>query len=81
MKINSEEEVKPQIPRVKVKSSMLIGVGYAVDTNTLQVEYNNNTIWNYYDVPEKVYDDMLKAESIGKYFLANIKSRFECEKI
>lgn len=36
--------------------------------------------YEYKDVPKDIYEGLLGAESIGKYFLANVKGSFETEK-
>lgn len=35
----------------------------------------------YYDVPENVWDEFSSAESLGKYYNANIKGKYESERI
>lgn len=69
-----------------VKSSMIRRIA-SKDENmrtfesTLEVEFNNGAIWHYKKVPNKKINGMTKAESVGKYFNAEIKGRYEEEKI
>ncbi|MDK2836975.1 MAG: hypothetical protein PWQ53_310 [Bacteroidota bacterium] len=62
--------------RESVQSSMIVSLGYEADTSTLEVEFNSGAIWQYYDVPESVYYDMINSGSLGKYFHANIKGQY-----
>jgi hypothetical protein len=61
--------------RQNVNSSMATSVGYDSTTSTLEIEFKAGEIWQYFDVPENVYNEMMSG-SIGKYFLANIKNQY-----
>lgn len=47
---------------------------------TLTVEFHSGVIWDYFNVPAEVYTDMLKAPSVGKYFNAVVKGKFDGKK-
>lgn len=66
--------------RISVSSSNLVSIGYNVDTMTLEVEFNNG-IYQYYDVPEYVYQELMSATSIGSYLHHNVKSSFSYAQI
>ncbi|EGQ9502548.1 KTSC domain-containing protein [Vibrio parahaemolyticus] len=66
--------------RVPVSSSNLVSVGYDIDTMTLEVEFNSG-IYQYYDVPEYVYDELMGAPSLGSYLHHNIKSSYLCARV
>ena len=59
--------------RTKVSSSNLASVGYNPVTKILEIEFLNGSVYQYYDVPQSVYDGLMKAESHGKFFYANIR--------
>jgi KTSC domain len=59
--------------REYVQSSNLKSIGYDSNSSTLEVEFNNGAIWQYYDVLESTYYELKSASSVGKYFNANIK--------
>jgi hypothetical protein len=62
--------------RENVDSSLATSVGYDPTSSTLEIEFKSNgAIWQYYDVPENIYYEMISG-SIGKYFLANIKGQY-----
>ncbi len=64
--------------RKYVDSSMITCIGYDNTNSILEVEFKSNQqIWQYFDVPEYIWYEFESAESVGKYFLANIKGHFQ----
>jgi hypothetical protein len=62
------------IEMCKCKSSMLEEHGYDPGTKTLAVTFaNGGGSYRFSGVPQSVYDEMVKAESIGRYFAAHIR--------
>ena len=62
--------------RQNVDSSMAASVGYDSETSTLEIEFRNSgEVWQYYDVPEHVYNEMMGG-SIGRYFQNEIKNQY-----
>ena len=59
--------------RVPVSSSNLVSVGFDAEKKILEIEFINGSIFQYYDVPEKIYTGILSATSHGRYFDAYIK--------
>lgn len=63
--------------RQYVDSSMITSIGYDTNSATLEIEFKNGgAIWQYYDVQESIYYELISASSIGKYFLSNIKGQY-----
>lgn len=62
--------------REYVQSSNLRSIGYDVNNSTLEVEFNNGRIWQYYDVLESTFYELKSASSVGQYFNANIKGSY-----
>ena len=62
-------------------SSMLSSADYDSAEHTLTVVFSNGEEYKYKDVPEEVFTGLSQAPSAGKYFLANIKYKFEYEKV
>ena len=67
------------IPRIPVASSMINSIGYDSETQTLDVEFNNGSVYSYGGVPQSEYDGMINAQSVGKYFVSNIKNTYRIE--
>ena len=55
------------------QSSNVAGFGYDETSNTLTVEFNSGSRYNYYDVPKHIYEGMKSADSKGKYLNNEIK--------
>jgi hypothetical protein len=56
----------------KVNSSMVYAIGYGPKSKTLEVVFISGEVWVYEEVPKKVYQELLKSESIGSYMRENI---------
>lgn len=52
----------------EVKSSAIRSVGYDPDTKILSIEFNHGKVYDYLDVSEETFEEMLKAPSIGKFY-------------
>ena len=65
------------ISRTPVSSSTLVSVGYSSAEAALEAEFHRGTVYRYLDVPESVYQGLVAAESVGKYFNAAIRGRFQ----
>jgi hypothetical protein len=63
-----------------VNSSSLAAVGYETDTQTLTVEFHNGGTYEFFDVPESAYQELMAAGSHGEYFARNIRGRYRYAK-
>lgn len=59
--------------RVPVTSSNVASIGYDSSTQTLEVEFNDGAIYQYFDVPEAVHDKLMLAASKGEFLHQHIK--------
>ena len=59
-----------------VSSSNLSSVGYDPETQTLAIEFKSGGTYEYYDVPQQVFDGLLSAASHGQYFQSNIRGSY-----
>ena len=64
------------IERKPVESSNIVSIGYNSFTKTLEVEFWSGSIYQYFDVPPKVYQELLSADSHGGYLSKNIRRKF-----
>lgn len=60
-----------------VKSSNIAALGYDPEAKALTVQFKSGALHRYADVPPETHAEMLDAESIGKYFHANVRSAFK----
>ena len=58
--------------RQPVESSMLRSAGYDSERSILELEFNNGRIYRYFGVPQDVFEELLTAESKGRYFLDQV---------
>ena len=69
------------IKRTTVTSSNIASVGYDAENMILEIEFNHGGIYQYFDVPQKVYDELINAKSYASYFMYNIKNEYEYQKM
>ena len=67
--------------RIPVTSKNLRSIGYDPNSQTLEVEFNAGTIYQYVDVPPDEYEGLMNADSKGTYLNANIKGRYSYTKL
>jgi hypothetical protein len=64
-----------------VKSSLIKAVSYNPQAKTLTLLFNTDVQYEYQQVEEETYVDMVTAESIGKYFHKHINHLYDYEQI
>ena len=67
--------------RQSVPSSNLSSVGYDESTETLEVQFQNGSIFQYHGVPKETHGQLVNARSVGSFFHSNIKNTFEHSKL
>ncbi|WDS35274.1 KTSC domain-containing protein [Pseudoxanthomonas sp.] len=68
--------------RQPVSSSNIASVGYKSDSETLEIEFlKNGAVYEYYNVPQLIYDQMMQSASIGQFFNSDIKNSYACSQI
>lgn len=58
------------------ESSNVAGFCYDASMEVLTVEFNSGSRYDYYDVPEHVFEEMKQAESKGRYLNSDIKGHY-----
>jgi hypothetical protein len=66
---------------IPIESSHLKKVGYDAHSNTLTIEFKDGHIYEYYGVSPAIYSGLFAARSKGKYFAAEIQSKFRYSKV
>jgi len=59
--------------KIPVDSTNIASVGYVAASSTLEIEFNNGTIYQYSGVPENEYTELMNASSKGSYLNQHIK--------
>jgi hypothetical protein len=61
-----------------VDSSVIDALGYS---RVLEIRFDSGRIYQYYDVPEDIYEGMLAAASKGRYFNSHIRDKFPYQEV
>jgi uncharacterized protein len=67
--------------RLHVDSSNIESIGYDPQNQTLEIEFQNGYVYQYFDVPETVYQNLMAAGSHGEYFSDYVKGFFRYARI
>jgi len=67
--------------RTSVSSKNISAIGYDPDTQILEIEFLNGSVYEYSSVPPSEYVGLMNADSKGKYFNANIKDIYAFVKL
>ena len=67
--------------RVPVSSSNIGSVGYDAQSNTLEVEFNDGSVYQYFSVPAAEHQGLMAAGSHGQYLASNIKGTYRYERL
>lgn len=68
--------------RTPVTSSDIASIGYDSQLKTLEIEFHSkHSVYQYFNVPEQAYNELMNARSHGKYFNQYIKNKYRYEKI
>ncbi|MER5412576.1 KTSC domain-containing protein [Streptomyces virginiae] len=61
---------------IPVASSNLKSVAYDPSRGILEVLFKSGAVYQYYNVPTSVHDDLLGAESKGQHLAKFVKGKF-----
>ncbi len=64
-----------------VSSSNLSSVGYDESTETLEVQFQNGSVYQYHGVSAEIHEQLMQARSVGGFFHSNIRNTFEHSKL
>lgn len=62
--------------RKYVESSMISSIGFDFSSSTLEIEFRDGAVWQYYDFPESMWYEFESSDSQGKYFHREIKDQY-----
>jgi KTSC domain-containing protein len=67
--------------RIPVSSSSIASVGYDIPSITLEIEFLNGSTYQYFDVPENIYNELMHSGSIGNYLHSYIKGNYRFSRV
>jgi hypothetical protein len=69
------------VERRNVTSSNVASVGYDQTSLILEVEFTNGNVYQYFDVPEVVYQQLIGAPSPGQFLNSEIKGAYRYARV
>ena len=67
--------------RQAVSSSNIASVGYDEANSILEVEFINGSVYEYFDVPERVYREFIGSGSLGAYLNSQIRAQYRYQRV
>lgn len=67
--------------REPVGSSTISSVGYDSVSETLEIEFQSGSVYQYYNVSQHTYDEFMAAQSKGQYLHYYIKNTYPYSRI
>ena len=67
--------------RSYVASSNIASIGYDDSTQTLEIEFLDGSIYQYYNVPPGVHENMMQESSKGRFLNAYIKNAYPYSRV
>jgi len=62
-------------------STSIEKIGYGEANATLEIQFHSGGRYRYQRVPRTLFEQMVEADSIGKFYHQNIKGKFASEKL
>jgi len=62
--------------RKLVDSTTMRSVGYEAKNRILEIEFDSGAVYQYLGVPARVYEELMRAESKGRYFNYEIRDGY-----
>jgi hypothetical protein len=69
------------IVAMAVDSSMANALGYDEASRVLQIEFASGAIYQYSGVEPEIWEELHDTDSIGRYYNAEIKGNYHCDRI
>jgi len=66
--------------RIPVSSSNINSIGYDRQSRVLEVEFSSGDVYQYFDVPEHLYNILIGTSSKGQFLNEHIKYNFRYQK-
>ena len=58
------------------QSSNIARFGYDEESQVLKVEFKYGGVYDYFDVPDQVFNGMKSASSVGQYLAQTVKGTY-----
>lgn len=64
------------VVRAMVTSTSILSIGYEAESMTLEIEFQQGNVYQYFDVPEGIYTELMTTESHGSFFNSQIRNNY-----
>mgnify|MGYP001010778631 FL=1 len=64
-----------------VASSNIASIGYDEPSQTLEVEFLNGSVYQYYNVPQGLYDQLMQEGSKGRFLNTYIRNAYPYSRV
>jgi hypothetical protein len=64
-----------------VASSTIASIGYDEQSQTLEVEFLSGAIYQYYNVGQALFDQLMQSSSKGQFLHAQIKNAYPYSRV
>jgi hypothetical protein len=65
------------VKMIPVDSSSIKEVGYDEIESQLHVRFVTGSLYAYMNVPKELFQELINAESVGKYFAEHVKKQYD----
>jgi hypothetical protein len=72
-----EGRMDDHVKMIPVVSSSIQEVGYDEIENQLHVRFVTGALYAYMHVPKELFQELINAESVGKYFAEHVKKQYD----
>ena len=67
--------------RTPVNSKNIRSIGYDAQSSVLEVEFTSGDVYQYFNVPEHLYQQFLQTSSHGQFLNENIRYNYRYQKV
>ncbi|MCQ0971020.1 KTSC domain-containing protein [Paracoccus sp. TK19116] len=67
--------------RDPVSSSNIASIGYDSDSETLEIEFTNGSIYQYFNVPSGLHEQLMAAPSKGQFLNLYIRNAYPYSRV
>lgn len=67
--------------REYVASSNIVSLGYDEISQTLEVEFKDGAVYQYYNVGQNIYDEFMRSTSKGQFLAYQIRNVFPYSRV
>lgn len=67
--------------RDSVSSSNIASIGYDPDSETLEIEFTNGSIYQYFNVPAGLHEQLMAAPSKGQFLNTYIRNAYPYSRV